>query len=137
LAIVDALFTLRIPARRRGLYSLAFFFVCTGLLHFKFHAPMSAMIPPWVPGRLTWVYVTGVLEILGAIGLLIPALRRAAGIGLILLLVGVLPANVYAALHHMDTVGHGSGPIFLLLRIPLQFFLIGWTYLCAIDIPNR
>jgi uncharacterized membrane protein len=69
-----------------------------------------------------------VLELLGAIGVWIKPLRRLTGICLILLLVGVLPSNIYAAFSRIAFGGHAAGPVYLLLRIPFQLLLIWWTY---------
>lgn len=89
---------------------------------------MVQMIPPFVPARETIVYLTGVLEIAGAIGLLIPQLQRITGYALIALLLGVLPANIYAALNYTGMGSHAKGPSYLWLRVPLQVLFIAWTW---------
>lgn len=89
---------------------------------------MAAMLPPSTPYRTALIYITGVLELLGAIGIWIPRLVRLTGICLIMMLVGILPANIYAAINHVDFGGHAAGPAYLLLRVPFQLFLIWWTY---------
>lgn len=94
------------------------------------------MLPTSVPARLQIIYITGILEILGAIGLLIPSLRKYAAWAFILFLIGVLPANIYSALHRVDFGGHASGPVYLLLRIPFQIFVIAWIYYFAIRLPG-
>jgi uncharacterized membrane protein len=60
--------------------------------------------------------------------LLIPRLERLASMGLILFLVGVLPANIYSAFNYVEFGSHEAGPIYLLARVPFQVFLIGWAY---------
>jgi uncharacterized membrane protein len=83
---------------------LAVVFVVMGVMHFvpSTARGMSAMIPAplkrYVSGR-TLVWVTGVCEIAGGIGILVPATRFAAGIALVLFLVAVFPANAHAAAH--------------------------------------
>jgi uncharacterized membrane protein len=89
---------------------------------------MSAMLPPAVPYRLPIVYVTGILELLGATALWVPGLLRPTGKCLILMLVCFLPANIYSAVYRIDFGGHGAGPAYLLLRIPFQLFLMWWIY---------
>jgi uncharacterized membrane protein len=74
------------------------------------------------------IYFTGVLEFLGAAGVWIPGLTRLAGLLLILMLIGVLPSNIYSAINRVDFGGHGAGPAYLLVRIPFQLFVIWWTY---------
>ena len=112
----------------RGRLALTLFFLFTGLGHFIKTAEMAQMLPPFVPQRTAIIYATGILEILGAIGLLIPSLKRITSWALILFLIAVLPANIYSALHHVDFGGHASGPLYLLLRIPFQIFVIAWIY---------
>lgn len=89
---------------------------------------MAAMVPPSIPYRIELVYLTGVFEMLGAIGVWIPALMRVTGVLLIIMLVGFLPANVYSAFYRVDFGGHSAGPIYLLVRVPFQLFAIWWTY---------
>jgi uncharacterized membrane protein len=112
----------------RGRIAAALFFVFTGLAHFAKTQEMAQMLPSFVPARTEIIYLTGVLEILGAIGLLIPATRKYAAWCLILFLIAVLPSNIYSALERIDFGGHGSGPVYLLLRIPFQIFVIAWIY---------
>ncbi len=84
------------------------------------------MVPPSFPRPDLFVTVTGVLEILGAIGILVPGTRRLAGIGLVLLFLAVLPANVSAALRDVTL---GGRPVTALwLRVPMQlvFIAVAW-----------
>ena len=85
---------------------LAAAFVGMGILHFvpSVVRTMAAMIPPalrrpGLPSPRALVYVTGLCEIAGGIGLLVPGLRPAAGFALIVFLVAVFPANAHAAQH--------------------------------------
>lgn len=86
------------------------------------------MLPPWVPYRIGFVYVAGVVEIVLAAALLIPHRRRLAAWGCIAVLVAFFPANIYAAIHRVGLGGHQWGPMYLLIRAPLQLLLIGWAY---------
>ena len=112
----------------RARVGLSLFFAFAALGHFIWTEEMSRMLPPSFSFRVELIYITGVLELLGAIGVWIPSLTRLTGICLILLLVGVLPANIYSAISYVDFGGHASGPVYLLLRVPFQLFLIWWTY---------
>ena len=89
---------------------------------------MAAMLPPAIPYRIELIYLTGVLEFLGALGVWIPGLMRLTGVCLILMLVGILPANIYSAINHVEFGGHAAGPAYLLIRVPFQLFVIWWTY---------
>lgn len=116
----------------RGRISLALVFLFTAIGHFVQPQPMVDMLPPWVPGRLPIIYLTGLLEIAGAIGLLLPRLAWLAGLCLIAFLILVLPSNIYAALKRVGMGGHRQGPAYLWWRVPLQLMLIGWTYWFAV-----
>jgi uncharacterized membrane protein len=115
--------------RAAGRYALAVMFVFTGVSHFTpMKHDLAAMIPAPLPDGLWVIYLAGVLEILGAIGLLIPRTRRAAGICLVLLLVALFPANVNAALNGIPLRGEPPTPLWL--RTPMQLLYIGmvwWT----------
>ena len=78
---------------------VAAMFLLTGVVHFVpgARAWMIDMVPPKLPRPGLLVTVTGVLELAGAVGVLVPATRTAAGICLALLLVAMFPANVHAA----------------------------------------
>lgn len=118
----------RIPASTRARVGLSLFFLVTSFGHFIKTPEMTAMLPPAIPYRVELVYITGVLELLGAIGVWIPGLMRLTGVCLILMLVGILPANIYSAINHLEFGGHAAGPTYLLVRVPFQLFVICWTY---------
>ncbi len=116
----------------RGRVGLALLFLFTASGHFFKTRSMSEMLPPWVPVRVPIIYLTGLLELAGAVGLLMAQTYRLAGTCLLFFLVAVLPANVYAAFKRVDMGGHGQGPGYLLVRVPLQLVLMGWTYWFAV-----
>ena len=120
--------TLRFDRRVRARVALSIFFAFTGVGHFVRTDALASMLPPTVPYRYELVYLTGVLEFLGAVAVWIPQLRKLAGVCLIIMLIGFLPANIYGALQRIDFGGHELGPIYLLARVPVQFLLIAWTY---------
>jgi uncharacterized membrane protein len=89
---------------------------------------LARMLPPFVRQPLTVVYVTGICEILGAVGLLVPATRIYAAVALILFLIAVLPANIHAAKTAVTLRGKPATPISI--RIPMQvlfIMLIWWS----------
>lgn len=102
----------------------AVFFVVAGAMHFVVPAFYLAMMPPWVPAHALMVQLSGVAEIAGGVGLLIPSLRRAAGIGLILLLLAVFPANIQMLLNARAA---GTPELGLWLRLPLQIVFLWWV----------
>lgn len=128
LTLVDRLSGFKVASPTRARVGLTLFFLFTGLGHFIRTEAMAMMLPAAVPYRVELIYLTGVLELLGAIGVWIPRLRRLTGLCLILMLVGILPANIYSAFNRVDFGGHGAGPVYLLVRVPFQLFVIWWTY---------
>jgi uncharacterized membrane protein len=78
---------------------LAAMFVLTGVAHFvpPLRDNLIAIVPPQLPGPGLLVSITGVLEFLGAVGLLVPVTRVAAAVCLLLLMLAMFPANIYAA----------------------------------------
>lgn len=123
---------LRLGAAARARVGLSLFFAFTALGHFVRTEEMARMLPPAVPWREGIIYLTGVLELLGAAGVWVPRLRRLTGLCLVLMLFCVLPSNVYAALNRVDFGGHDAGPAYLLARIPFQLFVIWWVYFAAL-----
>ena len=118
----------KIAASKRARVGLSLFFIFTSIGHFIRTEEMAEMIPPYVPYRLELIYLTGAFELLGAIGVWVPRLMRLIGLLLILMLVGLLPANIYSAINRVDFGGHGAGPAYLIVRVPFQLFVIWWTY---------
>jgi uncharacterized membrane protein len=115
--------------RAAGRGALAIMFLFTGSSHFTgMKHDFAAMIPEPLPDGLWVIYLTGVFEIAGAIGLLVPRARRISGLCLVLLLVAMFPANVNAALNGI-TLG-GNEPASLWLRTPMQALyvaMVWWT----------
>ncbi len=116
----------------RARVGVSLFFAFTSMGHFLQTAAMAEMLPPFIPYRPEIIYVTGILELLGAIGVWLPRLTHLAGLGLIAMLIGVLPSNIYAAFTYVDFGGHGAGPVYLLARVPFQLLVIGWVYLATL-----
>jgi uncharacterized membrane protein len=119
-------------AASAGRIGIAAVFAFTALGHFVQRDQMTAMLPPSVPARPAIVTLSGLLEALLAILVLLPPYRRAAGIAICIFLVLVTPLNVFAAIKKIDFGGHAAGPRYLLLRLPLQFVLLAWTYWFAV-----
>jgi uncharacterized membrane protein len=116
-----------IAAATRARVGLSLFFAFTAMGHFVKTQDMSLMIPPFVPYRIELIYLTGILELAGAIGVWIPRLMRLTGLCLIFMLLGLLPANIYSAINRVPFGGHDAGPVYLLVRVPFQLFVIWWA----------
>jgi uncharacterized membrane protein len=106
----------------------ALIFIAAGANHFAHPAMYARIIPPGFPSPAMLVLISGICEIAGGVGLLIPPLRSAAAWGLIALLIAVFPANLYMAIKP-DRFADLHLPYWtLLLRLPLQGVLIAWVW---------
>ena len=112
--------------RKLSLFGLAVFFIYFGIDHFVNVEFYLSIMPPAFPMHLEAVYISGLFEILGGVCVLIPSLRRTAGLGLIALLVFVYPANIYMAITPEAFPEISIGLLYF--RLPLQFLFIYWAY---------
>jgi uncharacterized membrane protein len=105
---------------------LAVMLCLTASAHFNaMKSDLIRMVPPWIRNPIAVVYFTGVCEILGAIGLLVPATRKLAAIALIAFFVAVFPANVRADRQRLTLRGKPATPLWL--RTPMQMLFLGLT----------
>lgn len=121
-----------IPESLSGRVGISLVFAFTGVGHFIKTSAMAQMLPDWVPLRIPLIYATGVFELLAAVAILITPLSRDVGVAICAFLLLILPSNIYAAFRRVDFGGHVAGPVYLLVRIPLQLFLVGWVYWFAL-----
>ena len=129
-------FRAREPGLRRGARALlGVSFVAVGVTHFTHPAFFEAIVPPPLPARFC-VFASGVAEIAGGIGVFIPRVRRAAGWGLMALLLAVYPANIYSAIAGVAPAGMEVEPWQLWARLPYQFILWGWVWWTTLASPN-
>ncbi len=101
-------------------------------MHFIAPGKYQRIIPPGFPFPAMLVAISGIAEMIGGAGLLSRPLRRAAGFGLIALLIAVFPANIYMALHPERFADLHVAAWLLWARLPLQVVLIGWVWGIAI-----
>ncbi len=113
--------------KRIALLLLGLFFILAGANHFANPRFYIAIMPPYLPAPTKLVYLSGIFEILGGLGVLAPLTRKWAGYGLIALLIAVFPANIYMALNPQNFADMAS-PKALYARLPLQFVFIAWVY---------
>jgi uncharacterized membrane protein len=103
---------------------LAVMLCFTAIAHFNsMRGDMLAMVPPFVPNPEFMVTFTGVCEVFGAVGLLVPRTRQIAAVALIVFLLAVLPANIHAAQAGVTLRGSPATPI--VPRVALQVLFIG------------
>jgi uncharacterized membrane protein len=106
---------------------LALLFTGAGIMHLVRPQPFIQIVPPAIPKAEWMVFFSGLAEIAGGIGILLPNTRIAARWGLVALLVAVFPANVYMAIRHIEPGGTHIPAALLWLRLPLQPLLIWWV----------
>ena len=105
------------------IWALSVMVLFTASAHFtSLKEDLIKLVPKPFPYPRQIIFVTGILEILGAIGLLIPQLRTAAGICLAILFVAMFPANINAALKKVPLRGKPATPLWL--RLPMQMLFI-------------
>ena len=133
--LVTKLFTKTFDYPLSGRIAMAVMLVFTAIGHFAFTKGMTMMLPDFIPYKSEVIYLTGFIEIIAAVGLLIPNSRLWTGWALIILFILLLPGNIKAATDHVDYqrgTFDGNGPNYLWFRIPLQLLFIVWTYLSTI-----
>ena len=116
-----------------GLIVMGFFYIVAGINHFANTAKYTAIMPPYIPWSLGMVYLTGVAEILGGVGVLIPdgfvfsRTRVAAAWGIVALLIAISPVHINMCIHPDQ---FPSVPLWAIwLRLPLQLPLIAWAWI--------
>ena len=109
------------------LYLMALLYVAAGLNHFRKPRMYIRIIPPYFSNPKLLNKLTGFAELTLGILLCIPASSRYAAMGIIALLIGIFPANLY--MYTNKAAGFGLPKILLLLRLPLQIGLIIWAFL--------
>ena len=140
LSFAISLFVIRIIKREYNFslsarIAMSIMLLFTAIGHFAFTKGMSMMIPKFIPLKEIFVYLTGVFEIILALGLLIPKLKNISGWVLIIFLLLMLPANIYASINNVNYqkgTFDGKGLAYLWFRIPLQILFIIWAYICSI-----
>jgi uncharacterized membrane protein len=107
---------------------IAILFIGAGIRHFVRPAPYAGIVPYMLPHPLVLVYVSGLAELAGGIGVLFPQVRVLAGRGLILLLIAVFPANVQMLVSARAAHAPHWFEAILWVRLPVQGLLIAWVW---------
>jgi len=102
-------------------------FVFTGVMHFVIPDTYESIMPDYVPAHRALVYASGVAEIAGGVGAMIPRTRRRARQLNIATLIAVFPANLNMALNPERYKHVPGGKPALYGRLPLQAMFIAWA----------
>ena len=118
-------------------FLLAAVLLGAGVMHFVDPWFFVQIMPPYLPWHWELVYVSGVIELVLGVALLVPATRQVAAYGAIALFIAVFPANIHMAMAHVQfdpppPMGQPS-PTAAWLRLPMQFVLIAWAWWLARD----
>ena len=105
---------------------MSFFYIWVGIQHFIYPDWFVQIMPPYIPFHYEAVYLSGVFEIILGTMLLFEKTRFLAGWGLILLLIAVFPANIYAA--QTNGIAMGTSAAIAWGRLPFQAVFIALAY---------
>lgn len=133
--LVLKLVTGRVNYRLAAQIAMACMLVFTAIGHFAFTEGMSTMLPDFFPKKRELVLITGLMEIVLAIGLVLPQYKYASAWMLIVFFILALPINIRAAIEHINyQTGELNGPgiSYLWFRVPLQLFFVLWVYFSTI-----
>jgi uncharacterized membrane protein len=108
----------------------ALLFLVAGVFHFYKPHFFDIAMPAWLPEHYTLIYISGVCELAGALGLLLPGpIRTITAKCLMIFLLAVFPVNIHMALHSQEFPNLPA--VSLWIRLPLQFVLIAAIYWAA------
>ncbi len=111
---------------RFGRFVMGTLYVAAGIGHFMFTRFYADIMPAYLPLHRDLVLISGAAEIAGGIGVMIRPTQRSAAWGIVLLLIAVMPANVWMVQHSERYPGV---PVWALwMRLPLQLPLLWWAW---------
>ena len=108
--------------RYLGLVVVFLWFMIGGVAHFTSPEFFVNIMPPYIDWQLEIVYISGLLEILGALGVLLPVTRQLAGNCLLVLTIAVTPANIHMWMN--PELFPDVPEIFLSIRLVIQILLL-------------
>ncbi|NRD22904.1 hypothetical protein HNV10_06605 [Winogradskyella litoriviva] len=110
-----------------GLYIMAAMYILAGLIHFIKPKMYMRIMPKYLPNHKALVYLSGIAEILLGIGLCVSSLKIISIYGIIAMLATFLLVHFYML--SGEKASAGIPKWILILRLPLQFFLMYWAFI--------
>ena len=115
--------------KQASIYFMGFSYVAVGITHFANPDFFLKIMPPYLPFHLELVYLSGLIEIILGVSLMIKNYQTYAAWGLIALLIAVYPANIYLAFNEVPQQALGVSQLMAAwIRLPLQFVFLGIAY---------
>ena len=118
-----------------GLYLCALLYIAAGVNHFVNAQMYLRTMPPYLPAHEALVALSGIIEIVLGVALVLRPKTRLRVWGIVLLLIAVFPANIQTYLNMKATADPRR--TFALVRLPLQLPLIAWAWAYTRSIPQR
>ena len=117
-------------------FTMGILFILASSMHFMASEAELKIIPEFLPLRREALYITGVFEFLGGLGLFVPnaRVRRASAWGLVSLLMLIFPANVYQAVKNIQLGGFMNTRLYQWGRLPFQIVFIWWALWCTSEV---
>jgi uncharacterized membrane protein len=106
-------------------------FTLAGVLHFIYPDKYIKVMPDYIPNHTAMVFWSGIAEVAGGVGIMIPAMQTISGWGLLALLLAVFPANIEMFVKTYRSKKRPILTLLLFLRLPLQFWLMYWVFMAA------
>lgn len=106
-------------------------------MHFVKVEAFAAIVPPMLPFPKLIVWITGIMEMIFALGLVLPKYRKRSGFWLAPFLLAVLPANIYMAMYNIPLGDAVASPTALWMRVALQFPLIALILWASGNLARR
>jgi uncharacterized membrane protein len=122
--------------RKISVVSIALFFLLAGLNHFLSPETYLPLMPDYLPWHLPLIFLSGLAEMMGGIGICIPKWRRLAGWWLIAVLVAVFPSNIHMLMNEVPLGGVAVPTWIFWARLPMQGVLIAWIYWACVRNPK-
>ena len=135
---MDRLGNVLIRLQRPVRWFCALSFIGVGVAHFTHDHLFVLIMPTYLPWHWELVWLSGMFEVLGGLGLLVPSWRRFSAWGLLALLVAVFPANIHMAMNevYLPIEWLPQSRIGLYVRLPMQLLIALEVWFVGLWVPR-